>query len=1059
MSASIKTSPPQPTLPAPVLRRSKRPSNSPDSSTTHVSVAEPPAVTERSPRHGTAHSQMLPLRNDLIPDELLATLRSTVYSHGRIGPPKLTKTPEHLQVSGIRAPDVVWHYSTGRKKYQYFLDQPTSVTGAGRDISFLCDALAAQRPRGTLPPMTDRATTQSPDQKDAKYMETLIPAEYHIVKNKGLKGLQCYDDKFTVLLEDEEKKLKMFPSMKPGGRLEAVQLMKVMDDMLDKAGVSQPLEQLTHLSQMQGLLELVRVEQNIYNIVFHELIRQVSVECVERGQLLAKLRQRYVALLDRIPQQLQGLHAETLAQRALDRRLTQEIICFKRSIAKLNQELSEMRVRDEQVSTQAERAHQELARALEQSQHNSDVLGEYHSLYELQRRRLEGQVAALTEERDLWTKVTYSLALKVIKLNNLQLVSRLHISAQTWSQTAEHCTVVLTTKNSEDLNHILHLTDQWKEQLTSFMENLRRTERNQCESIRSVQKGTAKWHEFCQANVRCTDVKFEKTSVEELFNDLKQWSMSLTTQCERYGGEDLLSGQEILDTLTHLQETWVEVFLQLFWRHPDLNGEAPKGKETMRELSHAVTELHKQLSTRISGESGIHRQMMHLAGGMEFWAKKLKSLAGQPEALPHSDWLKLEKALKGWSRLSEEALLNVDSTQPESEKMIHKPHVTMETEHVCNTLREFLSTQNNFFDNENLRLCKEVRSMDTLLIRWMVELLLLMAPDCHSDQEAPSSPLPEFHALEDMSIQKLEEDARNVAWKLDNLTKYITGSCQAIVEEEVQRNMPQDETEKQLHELRKLQRECGEWVKVCGILLSDSLGCPVAPLLPGKAAPQSATDMCLSSAGSPVDVHSAPESPEEAEEDEEGKEEEEEKPGAKAASRRHSDTTHDQVTDIYFHKTEEEGGAVEVTGGEEEGSVLKLVGHDGHIIEQTLGEETVQLVGTGDFVMRPYTGNAHHAYGALATVNMLQTELLAVEVRATSAEDRALRAEEDLQEALEKIQCLQRQLSHKPSVEVKESKGSAPEAQFAEKAPTPETQDASPETASSPKPNRGRKKR
>lgn len=43
-------------------------------------------------------------------------------------------------------------------------------------------------------------------------------------------------------------------------------------------------------SQMEGLLELVQVEQNIYNIVFHELIRQVSVGCAERGQLLAKLR-------------------------------------------------------------------------------------------------------------------------------------------------------------------------------------------------------------------------------------------------------------------------------------------------------------------------------------------------------------------------------------------------------------------------------------------------------------------------------------------------------------------------------------------------------------------------------------------------------------------------------------------------------------------------------------------------------------------------------------------------------------------------------------------------
>lgn len=41
---------------------------------------------------------------------------------------------------------------------------------------------------------------------------------------------------------------------------------------------------------MEGLLELVRTEQNIYNVVFHELIRQVSVGCAERGQLLAKLR-------------------------------------------------------------------------------------------------------------------------------------------------------------------------------------------------------------------------------------------------------------------------------------------------------------------------------------------------------------------------------------------------------------------------------------------------------------------------------------------------------------------------------------------------------------------------------------------------------------------------------------------------------------------------------------------------------------------------------------------------------------------------------------------------
>lgn len=42
--------------------------------------------------------------------------------------------------------------------------------------------------------------------------------------------------------------------------------------------------------QLEGLLELVKVEQNIYNVVFHEVIRQVAVGCAERGQLLANLR-------------------------------------------------------------------------------------------------------------------------------------------------------------------------------------------------------------------------------------------------------------------------------------------------------------------------------------------------------------------------------------------------------------------------------------------------------------------------------------------------------------------------------------------------------------------------------------------------------------------------------------------------------------------------------------------------------------------------------------------------------------------------------------------------
>ncbi|XP_017556814.2 axonemal dynein light chain domain-containing protein 1 isoform X2 [Pygocentrus nattereri] len=1010
MASSLKSSPSPPALPKPESRRRRLNASVEE----RVGAAELPElleVKEISPLSDQAQVQILPLQNDLVPDELLTTLTSAICTQGRLGPPRLNKTPKHLKVCGVRAPDPVWHHSFGRKKYQYFLDQPTSVTGAGRDISFLCDALAAQKQRMPLPPMTDRSTTQSIDiQKDTLSMETLIPAEYHIVKHKGLKGLQCYDDKFTVLLEDDKKKLKVFPSMKPSGRLEAVQLMRVMDDMLEKAGVNQEFEELTGLSQMQGLLELVRVEQNIYNIVFHELIRQVSVECAERGQLLAKLRRRYVALLDRVPRQLKGLHTETLAQRALNRRLTEEVICFRHSITQLNEELSKMRECDEHVSMQARRAQEELAKALEQSQRNSDLVGEYHDLYEMQRRRLEGQVATLTEERDLWSKVTYSLALKVIKLNNLQLVSRLHVSEQTWSKTAEHFTVFLTTKDSEDMNHVMQLTEQWTENLTSFMEKLRETERKQCKNLGSIQNDIVKWHKFCEANNRCSDVKFEKTSEEELFRDLMQWSTVLTMECERYGGEDLLSGQETLNTLTQLQEEWIEVCLQLFRRHPTPDGEPLQGQEAMRELSGAITELHKQLSTRINGESGIHQQMMSLSGEMDLWANKLKSIISRPDVLPHSDWSKLEKTMGSWVKLSEEALLNVDSTQSESKKIKRMLHIRIEIDDVFSTLREFILAQNNFFDYENLTLCEEVSSMHTLLTRWMVDLLLQMVPDRVDDQEPPFPENTELSILKDLSLKKLEEDAKSLSQKLHYFSKYITGSCQTIVEEQVQKSLSQDEKENELYQLSKLQRECAEWVEVCQILLSDMMGRPVELQWEGKAVPQSVTDIpsTMASMDSLVGEHTKPELPAEGE-----KHEQEVQEAIKADSRPHpSEEPDEQVEE---EKTEE------VT---DEGAALKLIGHDGHIIEQNLGKETVDLTGTSNLVGRPHTENAQQAFSALATVGVLQQELLAVEARAISAEERALNAEEALQAALEKIQVLERQIHQKPSPESSASKKS-----------------------------------
>ncbi|XP_042339902.1 axonemal dynein light chain domain-containing protein 1 [Plectropomus leopardus] len=934
--------------------------------------------------------QLPPVNNHIIPDELLVSLTSTVCNRSTLGH---TAHHRHCKSCGIRRPDAVWHHPLGRKKYKFFLEQPTSLTGAGRDISFLCDAMETQRRTTPLPPLTDRSGTG--DTQNLSVSESLIPEEYHIVKHKGLRSLEFFEDAFTVQLQDDEQKLRVFPSLRPSGRQEVLQLMRIMDDMLEKAGVDQRREELTELSQMEGLLELVQVEQNIYNIIFHELIRQVSVGCAERGQLLAKLRQRYQSLLERIPRCLKALHTEAVAQRALDRRLTEEIHCIKSSIQQLNTELVRVRDHDVFVSQQAERAHQQLAGALEQSNTNSDVVQGYHELYELQRGRLEAQLLQMTEEKDCWSQLTLCLALKVISVKKLQQISRLHIIEQSWFKTAEHCSLYLAMKDTEELNVIMELSTYWKEQLTAFMSQLKKTEDAQSEQMCAIQQGIAKWLAFCTTQNKCPDPKYEKASLEKIHADLKQWSNTLALQCERYQGDKLLSCQQTLGELGHVQERCLNMSLELFRRHPSSDGEPPAGQRALQELESVLSELLKQLDEQVSGEKGIHRQITSLRGLIESWGSKLGAVIGHQEMMSVSDGLKLEKELQNWQSLAEKASQNVFSMQTENEKDKNKPDIYREAENVLDKVQEFISSLTNFTDGENQRLSEQASSIHMAQTRWMLDLLLLMVPD-HGEN---NDQVQEHYYITNVSVQTLDEDAKMLAEKLDFFSIYISRSCKLILEEQILHNSREVEVENEMNECKKLQTECSDWVETCLILLSGVTGGPVG--LPVRQAnPASSSDVTVSPADSMeplvnVEVSADP-----------------------TANSEVKDETEAELRECTAegHETQQEASQGELMVCET--PVLKLIGYDGNITQRKLGESSVYLNGT-DLVISPATDEAQKAFSDLTTVGLLQQELHDSELRVQSVEQRALKAEEALQAALEKIQNLERQLQGQPSLEVK----------------------------------------
>ncbi|KAJ8395491.1 hypothetical protein AAFF_G00032250 [Aldrovandia affinis] len=638
----------------------------------------------------------------------------------------------------------------------------------------------------------------------------------------------------------------------------------------------------------------------------------------------------------------------------------------------------------------------------------------------------------------------------VIKANSLQLADRLDASEQTWAKAAKHFTALLTAKDEEGLSRILKLTGRWKDEVAAFTRRLSDCESRQCEEIQRVQAGIVQWQRFCETSISSPDVKLEKESQDKLSLDLKQWASVLTVQCERYGGEDLLSCRETLDLLAQLQEDWVDMGLRLFRRHPGPAGEAPRGQETMRELGGAVSELHTQLETRVTGESGVHILLISLIGGLELWATRLKAVSGRPGGLPRGDWLTLEKDLGGWTKLVEEALLRVSSTQTESDRARKVEHNRIEIDSVFVMLRDFLSTQDTFFYCENQRLCGEASSIHSALMHWMVDLLLLTVPDRSdprpdADRSAPgpdadrSDPRPDARALVTVSLQQLEEDGRRLTQRLEHFSKYLANSCLAIDEADLQKPQAEEECESELVELNRLQRACAEWGEACQTLLSEVKGGAATVWETETVDSQSDTDSPPSAEASEDSVGDEDREP--PSEEEEDEEEEEGGRGWRGACGSKSS----RVSAAPLQVKEESSEPVEKYT--ERPSTQRSVGPDGSVTEDALVQENVLPAGTGEVEAPSQTPDAQKALDALGKVEALELQLLGAEGRVQRAEEHAQRTEGELQAALERIQELEVQLKEaRASREHREDKEAETVTPRADVPPEPKTASQQPES-------------
>uniref|UniRef100_A0A096N131 Axonemal dynein light chain domain containing 1 n=1 Tax=Papio anubis TaxID=9555 RepID=A0A096N131_PAPAN len=921
------------------------------------------------------------LLNEFIPKEVLLSLTYAANAGPcpeNLLPPKKIKTPKGTLP---RLVDHVWHHPVRRNKFKYLIDHPVSLTGAGRDISFLYDVKYTKgqtREKAVCPPHLARSL-QSHDgvivpHKPKTLTDTLIPEEFHIVSSTGVSGLECYDDKYTTLLTDSENRLLLFPSMKPNKRVEVAQLNDVMDTMLERAGVEN--QEYTGPTKMHKLLHILKKEQTIYNTIFHELIRQVSVDCADRGELLSKVRERYVQMLDQIARQMIDFYKDLVTQRVMDQRILEELYNFKHVIEELTRELCLVRAHDVKLTKETEKAHKDLAQALLDAEKNAKMVEEYHDLYTLQRERMENDMKQLMAERDIWSSATYELALKVIERNRVILARRLYLNEKGWNKYTKHLIILLANKDTEDLALLQKLTQKWRNLVNKFKQEVEEMEESTRETLKIVK--LTKWQEsFNEKDILSPN---NGNVFDSVILDFKQWQKMLNEKKEEFTGDVLLSKYDTLKIIKHLQENWTDIGLGIFNRHKSLEGELPSERQYMEEIIKNIQKLYKEYEIRINGDNGYSKILPILISSLDFCSFKLENLEF-PDT-PLEEWQEIDEKINEM-KLQLDLLLNLTGIVPQH---IDMDSVSVLQAYIFNMIQQWLLKIGNEINNGNIELQRHMDELHISMIQWMVNLLILMIPN-FTDQDCLLKLEEESAEKHDIGVARLELDAIELTRKLYQYSRYLSSSCEGMVTAMAlsksttsHRNATED-----LYEVDKLKKECYEWINTCSCLLSNIKGRKIT-LLTYEEIEQLLKEEAVKEFIEPEIDESLQEDEEESKEDrklqEENKEKAEEQPST---------------------STEEE-------------KLIRFIGEDENVHSKPLFETDV----LSSWRESAKQGTLAQKYlEAMAVIEHMQEKLLEVEKRAKQAEEKF----EDAYEKLHHTLIKNKDLEELVMTSRKESKG------------------------------------
>ncbi|ORX76854.1 hypothetical protein BCR32DRAFT_208575 [Anaeromyces robustus] len=483
---------------------------------------------------------------------------------------------------------------------------------------------------------------------------------------------------------------------------------------------------INYPTDMHAFLKIIREEQQLYDIVFKELVRQVTIQMTERGELLSYLRKRYSNMFSKIPEHILNIHTELIAQRKISERLATELMRSKEVILKLIKEIDEIKIHDQEISKQAEKAQNKLLNILTESDGNDLVLEEYQKLYRMQRNRLEENNKLTENEKRNWTNLAIGLALRIGREHGFPEIIQLQSYCNTRLLSSIQIITFINDEKVKSLNELDKKIDNWSQELIELSHSVIEEDDSNIEVLTKLSHEiTLMQNNFDISNDTENETEFSKNvnlfDISVLKKSLSEWINMTTAVSTRFTSDKDIIITDKIKLSRSISQEWCEYaynYLRKLKKSPNGKRFVPI-TDKLNIIIKQIEEWYLKLEVRVTGEDGVASQVISLQNQVEERFNNINS-KGPITKLSQQDKYVLNGYLNQWQTQISSLLLNLRVSSKSDMNKVPKSISSW-----ISSIRELLNSDYEFQKEENEKINQNMLS-------WMTNVLAQISKDTTS---------------------------------------------------------------------------------------------------------------------------------------------------------------------------------------------------------------------------------------------------------------------------------------------------------------------------------------